>query len=261
MLPGLTWAPLPLRAATGLVALLALARGERAGAGAWAAIAVLLAAAIAVEPLAAPNHHVALTWAALAVTLSALLPEAQRHAALADSSRLLLAAIMGFAALHKSIAPGFADGAFFHFLILQGGLAGPLLEASIPGLSDAVVLNRAALDAFLWIQPAATGELPMLDPWQPLRGVAVCLAWLTLVIEAVAAVFLLYRPRAAATHALLIGFAWSVFALRQESVFLAVVCALGLAACPLGQLAIRRLYVASIVLLSALALVGISAPV
>ena len=260
MLPGLSWSPTGLRMATAAALALALVRGARFGLIGWSAVTGLLAAGVALEPLSAPNHQFALGWAALAVALSKSLPVARQQAALADASRLLLAAILLLATLQRLLADGFADGSFFHFLMLQGGLGAWGLEAAVPGLAEATAQNRLALDGFLGVQPTVTAELPLTDPWDALGRVALGLSWATLGAEALLAALLLTRPGAQATHFLVLAFAWGVFALRPESVFLAAVCALGGLACPEDAHTVRRLYATSVALLSALALLGVTAP-
>ncbi|MDJ0788360.1 MAG: hypothetical protein QNK05_16255 [Myxococcota bacterium] len=260
MQPGLPWLPFGLRVALAIAALGGCVLRGRARSAAWFAVAGALVVGLALAPLAAPNHHFLLAYAALAVALSGLLPEPARTHALSESSRWLLFGVMLFATLQKALADPYLDGSFFHFLLLHGGLGNGWIEPLVPGLAEAVAANTTALGTFLATQPSEGVATALVDPGPRVALLARGLAWLGLAVEAGLAIGLGLAPRSTGTRGLLLAFAFGVFALRQEDVFLASVCALGAATCAPRSPGWHRALAASTLCLLALGALGLRAP-
>lgn len=221
--------PVTILGAAGL-----LLRGLRRRPWFWLVLAALLAGGYLREWYAVDNHKWLYVYWCLALGLAHLTP--RPRAALAVSSRWLVAACFVFATAWKVIAPDFLDGSFFHYGFLTDlrlEWAAELLCGLPPNAGSA---NRRAIEGAVGY---SSGISPVdLVSAPGVAAAARALAWGTLVVEAlVALAFLapLRPPWAARLRApLLAAFVVGTYAVAPVIGFGWVLLILGLAQAPDG---------------------------
>jgi len=208
----------------------------------WGAVALLIAFRIADDWPLADNHIYLLAYWALAIALS--LRGAAPPAALAHNSRWLIGLAFACAVLWKAVlAPDFLDGRFFRVTLLTDPRFG---EAAmlIGGLSqEELVANRRALsplpEGAAWQTPPPIVETPRL------RALARASTWGILLLEAAVAVAMLASAPAWIRHALLLVFCLVTYAFAPVAGFGWVLLVMGLTQTSDDDVWLRRLYVAT----------------
>jgi hypothetical protein len=192
-------------------------------AGVWAAIALVDLGSIVTRPLFLPNHHFLIFYVALMLALAGTDP--RRPAAItARNAQLVLAAVMGLAAVQKLLSPSYVD--YMGYMMATGGFGEPLL-VRIDSLASAVGRNSAEAARFLATPPAASAALQLRVPGS-FRLVAAVAAALVVALEGYLALMALARPASRGFHLGLLGFLALLGFIRSELVFLCALAALGL---------------------------------
>jgi hypothetical protein len=222
-----------LRAGGIFVLFLIAAFADRVGSRwiAWSAVATVMIGGIAMAPLNVPNHHYLLTYASAAFALALSGAPEDREPLLRTNARWLIVALMSIATLQRLLQPAFLDGSYLGFELVRGGFLKPLL----PLFGDAVAIaatNNAATDAFRARPPWELAEIVLAAPLPAIDLLAYGFAAAILGIEAWVA-FVMWRfPRRPLAHLSLWFFALTLSLLRQEVMFITVLCTVGLMACP-----------------------------
>jgi hypothetical protein len=216
--------------------------GALASARLWGAVALLIAFRIADDWPLADNHIYLLAYWALAIALS--LRGAAPAAALAHNSRWLIGLAFACAVVWKAVlAPDFLDGRFFRVTLLTDPRFG---EAAmlIGGLSqDELLANRRALsplpEGAAWQTPPPIVESPRL------RALARVSTWGILLLEAAVAAAMLATAPAWIRHVLLLVFCLVTYAFAPVAGFGWVLLVMGLTQTSDDDVWLRRLYVAT----------------
>ncbi len=194
---------------------------------ALAALALAVVAALAWDELA--NHHFVLTLFALGVAVDDDARTSPRMAA------ALLGTLMAVATAQKLVSPVFVSGDYFAYLLSTGGLGGPLLEGldalGLEAWSQAVHANeQRVLEFAVAAEPGARVDLPF--PLANLGTWAFAFSAFVLAFEAWLACVYLRAPRHRAAAVSLLVFVLGLVLMREEWVFGATLCAMGVVAAP-----------------------------
>ena len=133
---------------------------------------------------------------------------------------------MGVATFQKLLSPAFMDGQYFGFMLAKGSFL-PLLFDRF----EDVAHNKALVARFLEVPPAPGQADPMqivrLASFPGLALYAKVFSWATVLAELGLCVAMAARPWSRLTQASWLVFLLVLAPLRQELVFLCVLCALG----------------------------------
>ncbi|MEM0895885.1 MAG: hypothetical protein AAGJ79_03290 [Verrucomicrobiota bacterium] len=196
----------------------------------WVIIALSLAAGIAMRPLDVPNHHILLTYIAIAIALCLSAPEDQRIPLLQHNARWLIVALMGIATLQRLFQPTFMSGDYISYEIVTGGFLYPLLKL-LPETSSIIHENREIAESFRNSPPSETASVALVSPFPMLPLLAKAFVAVIIAIEAWICIAMWARPKWIVTHLSILAFAVSLAVIRQELTFISVVCMLGLLTC------------------------------
>lgn len=207
----------------------------------WYVLAVVLLAGAFWDWQQNDNHDYLLAYWALACGLSL----AAKHATawLRHCAAVLLAVVFASAFLWKLIGSEYLDGSFLYFTLLSDGRLQPLASA-ISGTRIADLSLPMQAIAFLGTRGFEGVHVPV-DAAPSLRVVALPLSWTVLLVEGcVAACFLAPAMRSRATaHWSLIAFIVLTYFVLPVFPFAFLLCVMGLAACDVGDSAMRRRYI------------------
>jgi hypothetical protein len=215
---------------------------------AWAVIATMVCVRIAGDWPLADNHIYLLAYWALAIAMALR----TRHTSdvLARSSRGLLTLVFAFAVLWKVVlSPDYADGRFFRVTLLTDPRFGAATRL-ISGLSaEQLEANREALrrlpEGAELLDPPSVHEPPAF------RWLATASTWGVVLLETLVALVLILPVRGRVTvlrHVMLIGFCGTTYLFAPVAGFGWLLLAMGLVQLADHQVALRRTYVASFVL-------------
>jgi hypothetical protein len=200
--------------------------------------------AVGLDPAGLPNHHFLLAYIAGAVLLNG--------PSVAEAARWLYVALMFFAALQKVLSPTFVDGSFLAWMMLDGGLFGPIL-GWVPGWDEVTALNRQIVAASGY--PPTLPERVLYGPvWLALAGRL--FAWSVVAVELALCLLAAGWPRSTAFHVLGTGFVLLLPVVRPEWIFAAALALLTGLACRDQEPAWRRLSMAATVAMTVWAMIS-----
>jgi hypothetical protein len=208
---------------------------------AWAAVATVMVTGIAMRPLEVPNHHYMLTYVSCALALSLSGAPERREALLQTNARWMLVALMSIATLQRLLQPAFLDGSYLGFELVRGGFLKPLLPL-FGNVASIATANNAAAEAFRATPPWVMTEVFLTAPFAAVDEVAHIFVAAILGIEAWVAFVMWKYPERPVSHLSLWFFAGTLSLLRQEMMFITVLCTVGLMSCPRSLPRIRLGY-------------------
>lgn len=216
----------------------------------WAAMATILVVGVFMLPFDVPNHHFVLAYVTLALAIALSAPETARASTLRWNARWLLVAIMGFATLHKVISPAFMDGSYLAYVLATGGFGAPVL-ALCHACGAAAVQNASLVGEFRAALPASEAAVMLAAPLPNLAVAGRAFAWAIVAGEALLFLAFLVAPSRRVSHIFLLVFAATLGVIRQEFLFISVLCLLGLLSCSPRMVWLRRAYAAAALVFAA----------
>jgi hypothetical protein len=219
----------------------------------WYVAATLLGTTVYLNWESSDNHKYLFVYWCLALCGSFSLPQTQRAAALAISSRWLIGGCMLMAVLWKLAMHDYRDGSFFEFTLLADErfayftdvLTGTPLKTLAENRSLVELIRNAHLRG-------VDVDSVVLDGSNRAAFIALAMTWWTVLIEgSIAAAFLAPNKPwiAAVRNLLLLLFATTTYIVAPVRGFGWVLMLLGLAQCEERDRAYRPLYLAAIVLI------------
>ncbi|MEM9016154.1 MAG: hypothetical protein AAGC68_04010, partial [Verrucomicrobiota bacterium] len=232
------------------------ARGEaieedhRSEQGNEAVVAFALLAGIAMRPIDVPNHHYMLFYTSLAFAITLSASRENRFELVQVNFRWIIIALMGIATIQRLVQPNFMNGDYLGFATALGGFANPILKLFPENLAIAEA-NHTLVESFRNIAPEQSTSIVLDSPIPALPWVAKTFMITILFIEAWIC-FLMWRiPKHWLTHLSIMVFGVALAVLRQELVFISVICLLGLLTCDADRKRTRIAYAILAILVTA----------
>lgn len=233
----------------------------RTGPRVWCVLTALMALSLAWDWHHQDNHQFVYVYICLALFLAFHFEGKQRSRVLADGCRLLVGAMMAFAAGWKLMTADYSTGAFFHHeLLVHESLSD--LAVIFGGLSPEVPVENAAniellTAGYLTAEPV---ESVVLEGTGEVAVIAAVVTWWTVLIEALIAALFLWPRRLGgghryvfyARHVALIAFMLMTYVFAPVIGFGWALVVLGLGCCAVRPTWFRPAYLVIVVLLLAL---------
>ncbi|MCH9683046.1 MAG: hypothetical protein K0V04_16545 [Deltaproteobacteria bacterium] len=223
---------------------------------AWGLVTAAFVVDVARNPYGVANHHYVLTYIAAAGAVSLGAGRSRVATLLAHNGRWFVAAIMGFAVVHKLTSPNYVTGVQLSHMLAHGQLA-ETVWGYCDRCTEIVAANGEVMRTLL-SGPPTTGYAPLESPFGgiPLVTLGKLGAFGVILGELWVGLAFALAPRHRVTHASMLLFACGLAVVRHELVFIATLCVLGVWTCPAQLRTERRLYAFCVPLLAALAIVG-----
>jgi hypothetical protein len=196
----------------------------------WGVIALCDIVPLVTQPLFVPNHHVLMTYVALALCVAGTDASDGANTGegrvrwIAANARWILAGVFALAALQKLLSvdyPGYVG-----FMMATGGFTEPVLGRGAAAASE-IADNAARAAHFLASVPVDGGTQALRVPAGFARY-AHGAAAVIIVVEAALAALALFRPASTLFHVVYLGFLTLLGFIRSELLFLGVLATLGL---------------------------------
>jgi hypothetical protein len=183
------------------------------------------------------NHHFMLIFVVLAVILFKYHKQSE---VLLKNIQILLIIVVATSALQKLFSSQFMSGDFYYYMINRGSFFSVFIQ-SVPELSEIANSNKESLVNLQSTDPN-TGETIVLKNMFPNLGL-ICLiyAWITVALEFIVAIAILWKPKSKWTHLFLILMILGILFTRLETGFMALLGICGVFLCQ--HLKLRVLYV------------------
>jgi hypothetical protein len=166
------------------------------------------------------NHHFVITYMAWAITLYFLFPH-NNEKRLRFHFVAMLAIILFFSALHKALSASFTNGIYFLYEMNLGHFFKPMKVLS-NDWGNAVENNKNIYSAFMRKTPVPEQFTSMQEVVAGAEKIAKIGSILAILMEFAAAAAIWLKPSDKSTHALLLLTIISIFLLRLETGFLAL---------------------------------------
>ena len=189
----------------------------------WYIFLAILLSDLACDYFVRANHHFLLIYMTVAVIV-------YLHNSRLDlfvlNIKYLVVIVLFFSGLQKVLSPEFITGDLYYLMINTGGFFKPILYYN-PEMIDTIISNKALIAELGTTNPNLL-ETVTLKPIVPhLDVISFILSWMTIIMELVAAVLILWKPKHIATHIVFILLIMGIFFTRYENGFLALLAISG----------------------------------
>lgn len=192
----------------------------------WGIISLFLTSHLITKYYYVANHHFVITYMTWAVSLYFLFPE-NSEKRLRIHFITILGIILFLGALQKALSNSFTNGSFFLFEMNLGHFFKPL-KLMIYEWGNAVESNKNIYIDFMRKKPEPNQFAAMKEVVSGSEKIAKAGSVFAIIIEFSAAAFIWIKPNEKATHILLTITILSIFFLRLETGFLALLSLMGL---------------------------------
>jgi len=203
----------------------------------WIVFFVLLVFDISTMYLRVANHHFMLTF----VVFSVLLYYYHKHVAvLLKNIQMLLVVVVMASAFQKLMSSEFMSGEFYYYMFNRGYLFSIFLKF-FPESFMIAKSNVQSIIAFETIDPNTAQSIVLTNIFSNIGSISLMFAWITVIVEFIVALAILWKPRNTWTHLLLIMLILGIICTRLEMGFMALLAICGLFLCKTMKL--RFLYI------------------
>ncbi len=194
----------------------------------WLALALFLTTYLLWEWPGPGNHLYVFVYMCLILFFTLSNDPGHRLHLMQTNFTLLFVLILLMAVLQKAITPGYLDGTINAFWLVNSGYFKPLyfLSSSWTAVADG---NYELLNHYYNETPMAVGPMVLQSPVNNLRLWGKILAWVIIAGELALPLLFLFKRSFTLKHMSLLLFIAITFLTRQESVFLSLLCIIGIA--------------------------------
>ena len=183
------------------------------------------------------NHHFVLTFMVLSVILYYY---HHRKEILLKNIQMLLVIVLMASAVQKLLSSQFMSGEFYYYLMNRGYLFNTFFTF-FPESLEVVKSNTESILALQDTDPNLSQSIVLHDVFSDLGFFSLVYAWITVVLEFIVAIALLWKPKSMWTHLLFTTLIIGILCARLETGFIALLAICGLFLC--SNLKLRLLYV------------------
>lgn len=189
----------------------------------WIVFFTLLVLDLCLLYLRVANHHFMLIFMVLSVLLYSY---HKRSAILLKNIQMLLVVVVMASAFQKLMSSQFMSGEFYYYMFNRGSLFGVFLKL-FPESFVVAKDNVQNIITFETIDPNYAQSIVMKDIFPNMGAISLVFAWITVIIEFVVAVAVLWKPRNTLTHLLLTMLILGIICTRLEMGFMALLAICG----------------------------------
>ena len=215
--PGVLFKPLFFFSIIGLV----LFRGIKVhGILLWGMVSLFFTQLLISKYYVVANHHFVITFMSWSVWWYFLYPS-QNKERLGFHFSIMMGLVLFFSAVHKFISPEFRSGSFFLHEMNLGYFLKPF-KMLIPEWKQAAESNKQLFIEMMKTPPDAQQNVNMKNVVSGAPKIALWGSYFAIGMELVATLALWIRPASKGTHCIFVITILSIFLLRQETGFLAL---------------------------------------
>ncbi|WP_179019238.1 hypothetical protein [Winogradskyella forsetii] len=183
------------------------------------------------------NHHFMLIFMVFSIILYKY---HKRRDILLKNIQILLVVVLTASALQKLMSEPFMSGDFYYYMMNRGFVFHPFLNF-FPESLDIANNNTESINALHQLDPNSAKSIKLKDVFLNLESFSFIFAWLTVVIEFIIAIALLWKPRGMWTNLFFATLIIGILCTRLETGFMGLLGICGLILC--NNFKIRLLYI------------------
>ncbi|WP_179335156.1 hypothetical protein [Winogradskyella costae] len=188
------------------------------------------------------NHHFVLTFMVLSVIL--YFYHKRRHILL-KNIQMLLVIVVATSAIQKLISSQFMSGEFYYYMMNRGFIFNVLH----PLFSESLEVAKSNSDQIIELQatdPNLKESIVLTNIFPSLGLFSRIFSWITVAVEFIVAIAILWKPKSKWVHLLFIVLILSILCTRLETGFMALLAICGMFLC--RNLSLRLLYAMIIII-------------
>ena len=190
----------------------------------WYIFLIILISDLISDYFVRANHHFLMIY--ITVVIIVFLHNS-RLEIFTSNIKYLVVIVLFFAGIQKLISSNFISGDYYFHMINIGGFFKPILYYN-PDMIDTIISNKELISELNQTDPNQF-ETITLKPLVPhLDSFSFVLAWMTIIMEMVAAILILWKPKHLVTHLVFIFLIMGIFFTRYENGFLTLLAISGL---------------------------------
>ncbi|WP_405572309.1 hypothetical protein [Winogradskyella sp. Asnod2-B02-A] len=193
----------------------------------WIAVFTLLVFDLYPFYFRVANHHFVLTFMVLSVIL--YLYHKRSHILL-KNIQMLLVVVVAASAIQKLISNQFMSGEFYYYMLNRGFV----FNVFHPLFSESLEVAKSNSEQILELQatdPNTKGSVVLTNIFPNLGLFSLVFAWITVAVEFIVAIAILWKPKSKWVHLLFIMMILSILCTRLETGFMALLAICGLFLC------------------------------
>ncbi|WP_299101705.1 hypothetical protein [uncultured Winogradskyella sp.] len=206
----------------------------------WIVILLLLIIDLVGSYFWVANHHFLLLFVVLSMVFYGY---HQSNVILYKNVQALLIIVLCASVIHKLFSYQFISGNFYYHSINQGTIFKSLFYF-FPDSLEIANSNAESIKELNETDPNLLGKIKLVDVFPNLRIITIVFAWMTIIVEFLAAVALLSKPKSKWTHLVLIAMILGILFTKLETGFMSLLSICGLLLCNHLKLKIVYLIVA-----------------
>lgn len=202
----------------------------------WIALLALLVFDLYLFYFRVANHHFVLTFMVLSVILYFYHNQSD---ILLKNIQMLLVVVVAASAIQKLMSSQFMSGEFYYYMMNRGFV----FNVFHPLFSESLEVAKSNSDQILELQatdPNIKGSIVLANVFPNLGLFSLIFAWVTVFVEFIVAMAILWKPRSKWVHLLFIMMIFSILCTRLETGFMALLAICGMFLC--RNLKLRLLY-------------------
>ncbi len=182
------------------------------------------------------NHHFMLTFMVLSIISYTY---HNRNDVLFKNIQLLLVIVVMTSAFQKVFSSQFMSGDFYYYLLSRGYIFDLILN-NFPEYLEIIEINNKNILALQETDPNLRQSIVLKDSLKNISLICQIYAWITILIEFLVALAILFKPKSIWTHLLLIVLIIGILCARLEVGFMSLLAISGLYLC--GNVKLRLFY-------------------
>lgn len=189
----------------------------------WYIFLAILLSDLACDYFVRANHHFLLIYITGVVIV--FLHNSRLELFIANI-KYLVVIVLFFSGIQKVISPEFITGDLYYYMINTGGFFKPILYYN-PQMVDTIISNKEIIAELGTTDPNLL-KTATLKPILPhLEVFSFILSWMTIIMELLAAVLILWKPKHIISHIVFILLIMGIFFTRFENGFLSLLAISG----------------------------------
>ncbi len=189
----------------------------------WYIFLVILISDLICDYFVRANHHFFLIYITMVIIVYL---HNSRLQDLVTNIKLLAAIVLLFSGIQKLVSPQFVSGDFYYYMINTGGFFKPMLYFN-ENMNDIVLSNKAQIAELTQSDPNNLKTITLQNILPNLDVLSHVFAWVTIIMELLSAILILWKPKHILTHIVFILLIMGVFFTRFENGFLALLAISG----------------------------------
>ncbi|MFT4611266.1 MAG: hypothetical protein ACJA1H_002018 [Glaciecola sp.] len=203
----------------------------------WIVFFMLLVLDLYVSYFWVANHHFLLIFMVLTVLFYSY---HKRSDVLLKNIQMLLFVVLIASAMQKLTSSQFMNGNFYYYMINRGSMFSVFINV-LPESFDVVKSNSESITTLYDSNPNNGKKIILKDVFSNLGLISITFAWITVAVEFIVAIAILWKPRSTWTHLIFIMMIFTILCARLETGFIALLALCGLFLCSNAKL--KLLYI------------------